>query len=545
MDENHVKYAKMIEDTDRKLKALMAKWVLRYDYFGFLFSLVRRRAEVGLPNPAAIAPTPQGTLELLYNPILVSATPDEDINEILHHEGLHILNKHISRMMRLLADVSKDERKKHISLINKAADCCVNQQGNIKNPLMIAGSPFRLHFPDDLGLEPDRMMEEYYYTLLERERQKENQKGGKGGQDDDKDKDNTDDQPPSGKGDSKPEDDDNDKEDNGDTQPSDGKVDEQDDDGDGDEDDGDGGGDGPPDEEPGDGDEADGSGGGSDPKGQQPGKPQEGGDDNNSPAQGEVDDSDLGNHQHWHSDDYPDPHATSRQIDTYTQRIIRESASNYRNSKSRGNMPGYIQDLIDAALKPVPIPYYELIRQLVKGSRIGKYKRSSTHINRKRTYVFQINDENIPMISPFPGRKRDMTFKIVILVDTSGSQTPEDIMDALSGCASIIEKDRHCETTVLEVDTKIHKEYQVKKVSDIDFEVKGRGGTVLMPGVERARELNCDVCLCFTDGYTENFNEIDRRLFPKRMIWVITPNGSEEQLNETGYVVYLPERMGS
>ena len=57
MDENHAKYKKMIEDTDKRLKGLMAKWVLRYDYFGFLFSLVRRRAIVGLPNPAAIAPT--------------------------------------------------------------------------------------------------------------------------------------------------------------------------------------------------------------------------------------------------------------------------------------------------------------------------------------------------------------------------------------------------------------------------------------------------------------------------------------------------------
>lgn len=146
------------------------------------------------------------------------------------------------------------------------------------------------------------------------------------------------------------------------------------------------------------------------------------------------------------------------------------------------------------------------------------------------------------MISPFPGRKRDMTFKIVTLIDTSGSQTPEDIMEALSGCKHIIEKDRDCETTVLEVDTQIHKEYKLKRISDLDFEVKGRGGTMLLPGVERARELKCDVCLCFTDGYTEDFNAIDRKLFPKRMIWVITPGGSEENLNKTGYVVFLPER---
>jgi predicted metal-dependent peptidase len=499
----------MIKDTDQKLKNLMAQWVLRYDYFGFLFSLIRRRAEVGLLHPAAIAPTTRGTLELLYNPILIAGTQDEDLNEILHHEGLHILNKHVSRMMRILADIPKEQHKQHIKLINIACDCCVNEQGKIKNPLIIAGTPFRLHFPKDVGLKPDRMMEEYYHVLLNREREKEKQdqdnegekgeKGGKGEEPNDKTEDNS---PPDNNDDNNDDKNDNNEsefgeEPNGETNP----------------------------------EEANGN-----------GQPSEG-----VPNQGEgktqkSDNSDLGNHGHWNSDEVVDPHATSRQIDTYTQRMIRESAKNFQRSKSRGRMPGYLQDLIDIALKPVPIPYYELIRQLVKGSKIGKYKRSSTHINRKRTYVFQIAGDNIPMISPFPGRKRDLSFKIGVIVDTSGSQTPEDIIDALSGCKNIIEKDRHCETTVLEVDTKIHNEYKLKRVSDINFDVKGRGGTTLMPGLERCRELNVDVCMCFTDGYTENFNEIDRRLFPKRMIWVITPGGSEESLNHTGYVVHLPER---
>lgn len=186
MDENHAKYKKMIEDTDKRLKGLMAKWVLRYDYFGFLFSLIRRRALVNLPHPAAMAPTPQGTLELLYNPILIAATPDADLHELLHHEGLHVLNKHISRMMRILADLEESKRKKHNAIINTAADCCVNHQGKIRSPLMIAGSPFYLHFPENHGLEPDRMMEEYYYTLLERERKKEKRNQDSG--DDNKEK---------------------------------------------------------------------------------------------------------------------------------------------------------------------------------------------------------------------------------------------------------------------------------------------------------------------------------------------------------------------
>jgi len=177
MDEDHAKYQKMIKDTDKRVKGLIAKWVLRYDYFGFLFSLVRRKAVVGLQNPAAIAPTPQGTLELLFNPILIAATPDVDLHEMLHHEGLHILNKHLSRMLRIISEHPEDQQKKHIKLINVAADCCVNHQGKIKNPLMIAGTPFHLHVPEKHGLEPDRMMEEYYYTLLERKRQQEKQQG--------------------------------------------------------------------------------------------------------------------------------------------------------------------------------------------------------------------------------------------------------------------------------------------------------------------------------------------------------------------------------
>jgi len=464
MDENHIKYKKLIDEMDKKMKGLIAQWVLRYDYFGFLFSLIRRRADVTYPNPAAVTSTPQGKLELLFNPILLAATPDGDLHEILHHEGLHILNKHISRMIRLVADLPKELRKQHMDLINIACDCCVNSQGDIKSPLMIAGAPFNLSFPKDHGLKDKLPMEEYYYILLDRMRQ-----GDKSNQPS-----NSDDKANNGDGE------------NQNAVPREGNS---------------GGGDNPLD-----------------------------------------DNSDLHNHNQWLNSETTDPHSNSRQIDTYIQRIIRESAKNYQRSKTRGKMPGYLQDLIEKALKPVPIPYYEIIRQWVRGSRLGKYKRSSTHINRKRTYVFQIAGKNIPMISPFPGRKRDMSFKIVVLIDTSGSQTPDDVLDALSGCKNLIEKDRNCEVTVLEVDTIIHKEYIIKKVSDIDFKVEGRGGTKLMAGVERARELRCDVCVCFTDGHTEVFNEIDRRLFPKRMLWVITPNGSDEKLNKTGFVVHLPER---
>lgn len=507
MDLQNSKYHKMIEDTDKRMKGLIAKWVLRYDYFGFLFSLVRRVGNPGLPHPMAIAPAKDGVLELEYNPILVSSTSDHYLHVMLHHEGLHILNKHISRMMRLLADLPKIQHEQHMELINIAADCAVNDQGNLESPLIVAGTTFVLHFPKDHKLKSGMSMEQYYYILLDRMRKNEDQNGKNqnsgGGKDN---KNNNDPSQSSGKSP------------NGDQQP-------------------DGNGNEEKSPEKNDGDRKKGSGGGAPTDNENVKEDSQGG------SQGGGDNSDLGNHENWYSDEIVDPHATSRNIDTYTRRIIRESARNFqRTAKARGRLPGYLQDLIEAALKPPPVPYYEIIRQLVRGSRLGKYKRSHAHVNRKRSYVFVIGDQNIPIISPFPGRKRDMSFKIGVIIDTSGSQSPDDILEGLSGCKNLIEKDPDCETTVLEVDTKIHNEYKLKRVDDINFEVKGRGGTTLYPGIARCKELKVDVCLCFTDGYTENFNEMDRRVFPKRMIWAVTPRGSEENLNQTGFVVKLPER---
>jgi predicted metal-dependent peptidase len=148
-------------------------------------------------------------------------------------------------------------------------------------------------------------------------------------------------------------------------------------------------------------------------------------------------------------------------------------------------------------------------------------------------------DDLLPEISPFPGKTRDMTFDIVVLIDTSGSMSQDDIKDGLSGVKSIIEKDRHCYTTVLEVDAGVEKEYTVKHVRDIQFNIKGRGGTTLRPGLERARELGCDVCLAFTDGYTEDINSIPVKALPKKLIWVITSKGTSNNVNKTGYVVHI------
>jgi predicted metal-dependent peptidase len=117
----------------------------------------------------------------------------------------------------------------------------------------------------------------------------------------------------------------------------------------------------------------------------------------------------------------------------------------------------------------------------------------------------------------------------------------EDIIEALKGIKYIIEKDRYCKVDVIECDADVQKVYKVKRLKDIQFNVVGRGGTTLFPGLEVCKELNCDVVLAFTDGYCDDINSVPKKKLPKKIIWVITNGGSDECINRTGFIVKLKD----
>ncbi len=427
-------------NTSERIKNLVAQYVLKYNYWGYLFSRIRRRPDPNLRSIMGVAPEHDGAIVLLYKPELIDKTEDKEILKVLEHEGMHLLNKHISRLLRIMAnEVTDIIAHSKAEIWNIAADCSVNAQANIRESIMIAGKPWPVCLPSRYDMKEGEITESYFLQLLKKA--KKITLVGPGG---------------------------------------------------------------------GDGDGKGGLG------------YEEGG---------------LDNHDHWKLQGVPDLSSLSRKVDSYTQSVIKDSLKTF--SKDRGTLPSHISELIQNALAPPKVPYYQIIRKLIRGTRLSKFKRSSTKINRKRTYVFTLEDDLVPVISPFPGRTRDYTFNIVVLIDTSGSMGIDDIAEGLSGVKNIIEKDRHCYTTVLEVDAGVEKEYKVKKVRDIQFQVKGRGGTTLGPGLFRAKELNCDVCLGFTDGYTEIINDYARKTLPKKIIWVITPDGSAEQLNRTGWVVQI------
>ena len=100
-----------MDNTYERMKNLIAKFVLKYNYWGYLFSRVRRQPASNLPSIMGVAPEPDGTLCLYYNPDLVDKTDDENLVKVIEHEGLHILNKHIPRLIRILANEVTNELK--------------------------------------------------------------------------------------------------------------------------------------------------------------------------------------------------------------------------------------------------------------------------------------------------------------------------------------------------------------------------------------------------------------------------------------------------
>ena len=426
------------KDGSTRIKDLITKMTLKNSYWGYLFSRIRRIADPNIPSIMAVVSTGDGTVTLNYHPELVEKTEDDILKLVIEHEGMHVLNKHISRLIRIVS-TELDENKKaaKINLWGYAADMCVNSQiKNFPKKLLIGEEEWPALFPETFNLPKGNSAEWYYENLLNNtkfnEKEIEFPNGMKG------------------------------------------KV-------------------------------------------------------------------LICDHSRWQkgNEESIDPNTLARKIENYTKEIARQALKNYNKNFGRGTLPAGIEELINELLQPPKAPYYQIIQKMVKATRLSKFSSCSTRINRKRTYSFILDDFNLPQISPFPGKKRDFSFYIGVLIDTSGSQSKQDLLDALSGCKSIIENDKHCKVVVIENDTQIHKEYEIKRLHDIQMNMRGRGGTTLLPGLERLKQLNVDVTLAFTDGYCENLNEVSRKKLPKKIIWVITDRGTTSTINRTGLIVQI------
>lgn len=178
------------------------------------------------------------------------------------------------------------------------------------------------------------------------------------------------------------------------------------------------------------------------------------------------------------------------------------------SNKSRGLFEGLFFETIQKLKGKSIVPWKKELRKFIGNIPSGN-KKTIMRLNRRQ-----------PQRLDLRGTIADKIIKIVIAIDTSASMSSRELAIILNEIAKII-KTKKTEITIIECDAKIHRIYKVKRISGIDCNLHGRGGTCFSPVI---RFLNNDkyyrdsLLIYFTDGYGEF--EIPKPLV-YRTLWIV------------------------
>ncbi len=188
-------------------------------------------------------------------------------------------------------------------------------------------------------------------------------------------------------------------------------------------------------------------------------------------------------------------------------------------NKNVGTLPGNARRRIEELLKN-QVDWKQVLRSIVATARTSKKLSTWKRPNRR-------GFDNVP------GKKKERTLKIALIVDTSMSTTGF-LAEFKAEMLSI--KQTGAKIEVMEVDRKIQRIYSFDHSFDPDF--KGGGGTSLIPAFEHYQENKHfipNILIYLTDGHGDA---------PKQMkiptLWVITPEGKKPV--NWGQMIRLPQR---
>jgi hypothetical protein len=226
-------------------------------------------------------------------------------------------------------------------------------------------------------------------------------------------------------------------------------------------------------------------------------------------------------HKYWEQEGMTDEErqGMANRVGTEARHIVSTALNEHK--KSRGTFPGGMEELLDEFLQEPKIPWPTVLRALVARTRQTKLDRGMSRPNRRR--------HGVPDILPFPGKARDNRFTIAFALDTSGSMGKEELEAALGELLNIIRTEPDSMLHVMYCDADLHITYRVEEMSDVDFNIVGRGGTDFNPPFIKVRELLCgdeapDVLIYCTDGYAPAPHPDNRVPIP--VVWLVTPGGT-------------------
>jgi hypothetical protein len=205
--------------------------------------------------------------------------------------------------------------------------------------------------------------------------------------------------------------------------------------------------------------------------------------------------------------------ALADELEHQGQRIIKQAVDDHK--KSRGTIPGHLQQYIDDLLRQAKIPWTTILRNKVINTQ--RYKKYRSVGRPRRRHI------GIPRLMKFPGYSKERRFTVAFCIDTSGSMGEEELRLGLSELQGLQKADKDIKIHIIECDTAVGRVYEVGPNDEIKREVTGRGGTTFDPAVIKAKELNPDIVFYFTDGYAPALQVENRVSCP--FLWVITPGG--------------------
>lgn len=244
----------------------------------------------------------------------------------------------------------------------------------------------------------------------------------------------------------------------------------------------------------------------------------------------------MASHQAWQSQSAKeDVEGQAHQALTHGREVMKNALINHK--KTRGTIPGYMEELIKKMLAPPVVPWtqflHNVIQQTKQTKKVRGMARPSKILSALRKYVELNEDAEDPRFAMlrrmpvFPGVKQTNKFVIYVAVDTSGSMSTADLERAMQEIQHIQKSDSDVRVCIIYIDTAVCKEYWVGPNDGLDYSMTGRGGTDFEPAFEfvadrqRHSENAPDIFIYITDGYAPP---------PKTKLniltaWVITPRG--------------------
>ena len=201
-------------------------------------------------------------------------------------------------------------------------------------------------------------------------------------------------------------------------------------------------------------------------------------------------------------------------------RSIMENAIKDAIEKSRGNVPGNLEELLDLWTKKAKISWKKVLKRILsskKGSKIGTIKR---------------RDRRQPNRKDLKGKKTFYdTPTVVVGIDTSGSMDDSDILKGLAEIKEVC-KVTHSDLKLIQIDTEI-KEIEDFSEKTKKFNRKGFGGTYMgeCPKYIQENKISCDCLIMISDMYIEDVvSDENWNKFKKPVIWLSTSGEKPETL---------------